>query len=146
MMDAGRFIVLVPIQELPRIGVAEELRERASGLRARQVSGEASAEEVLALRALDTVLSEGQATPANGNGNGAAAGGATLSEPSLLLKVEDVARLLEVSRPHAYNLVARGEIPSVRIGGKCLRVRRDQLLAWLDEQAVTQGGQVGARP
>jgi len=35
----------------------------------------------------------------------------------IVLRVAEVAPLLGVSRSKAYELVARGEIPSVRIGG-----------------------------
>jgi excisionase family DNA binding protein len=38
-----------------------------------------------------------------------------LIEKSILLRVTDVARLMSISRSMAYQLVQRGEIPSVRI-------------------------------
>lgn len=34
-----------------------------------------------------------------------------------LMRVADVAKVLSVSRSTAYELIARGEIPSVRLGG-----------------------------
>lgn len=144
-MDTGRFIVLVPIGDLPSTGVGGALGARAEELRERIARGEARPEEVRALCAIEEVLSA-----ANGSrgGAGGPTGGAGTSgsgapaEPALLLKVEDVARLLGVSKPHAYNLVARGEIPSVRIG-RSLRVRRDQLLAWLDATGSERNGRRG---
>jgi excisionase family DNA binding protein len=36
------------------------------------------------------------------------------------------ARAFHVSRPHAYRLAARGEIPTIRLGG-CIRVDGDAL-------------------
>ena len=45
----------------------------------------------------------------------------SLNEPSnyelvVLLKGDDVARILNISRSMAYQLIQRGEIPSVRLG------------------------------
>ena len=38
-----------------------------------------------------------------------------------------------VSRSKAYELIARGEIPSVKVGG-CVRVPIAALQAWIDRQ------------
>ncbi|MDP9437188.1 MAG: helix-turn-helix domain-containing protein [Actinomycetota bacterium] len=46
------------------------------------------------------------------------------------LKVPEV---LRIARSRAYELVADGEIPSVRIG-RSLRVSRRELETWLEEQ------------
>lgn len=48
----------------------------------------------------------------------------------LALSVEDVARLLGISRTLAYESVARGELPSVRLGKRIVVPRRalDELL------------------
>jgi excisionase family DNA binding protein len=48
-----------------------------------------------------------------------------------LLKGNDVARLLNISRAFAYQLMRQGEIPTVRIGNAVL-VRREDLLAYID--------------
>ncbi len=53
----------------------------------------------------------------------------------LLLRVNEVARLLGVSRSTAYAIVATGELPSVRLG-RAVRVRRTDLEAWLSQKAV----------
>jgi len=50
-----------------------------------------------------------------------------------LLTAKDVAELLQCSLQHIYNLVWRGEIPFVKIGG-LLRFRREQLTEWLNER------------
>lgn len=50
-----------------------------------------------------------------------------------LLKSEEVAEILQVSRAHAYMLMKRGEIPTVRIG-KVVRVRREDLERYIHEK------------
>jgi excisionase family DNA binding protein len=49
------------------------------------------------------------------------------------LKVPEVAEVLRIARNRAYELVAEGEIPSVRIG-RSVRVSRKELERWLEEQ------------
>lgn len=49
------------------------------------------------------------------------------------LKVPEVAELLRVSRSRAYELVADGEIPAVKIG-RSVRVSRKELDRWLEDQ------------
>lgn len=49
------------------------------------------------------------------------------------LKVPEVARVLRIARGRAYELVAEGEIPSVRIG-RSVRVNRRELERWLDNR------------
>ena len=49
------------------------------------------------------------------------------------LKVPEVAEVLRIARSRAYELVAEGEIPSVRIG-RSVRVSRKELERWLEEQ------------
>jgi excisionase family DNA binding protein len=49
------------------------------------------------------------------------------------LKVPEVAGVLRIARSRAYELVAEGEIPSVRIG-RSVRVSRRELDRWLEEQ------------
>jgi excisionase family DNA binding protein len=52
-------------------------------------------------------------------------------EQALLLTVEEAARLLRLSRGKAYEMAAKGELPTVRMG-RSVRIRRDRLAAWLD--------------
>ena len=57
-----------------------------------------------------------------------------------LLKGNDVANLLNISRAFAYQLMRQGEIPTVRIGNAA-RMRREDLLTYmvvLDETQVSQ--------
>jgi excisionase family DNA binding protein len=49
------------------------------------------------------------------------------------LKVAEVARIIRVARSGAYELVAEGENPSIRIG-RSVRVSRRELDRWLEEQ------------
>lgn len=50
-----------------------------------------------------------------------------------LLTVKQLQEVLSISRTLAYRLCNRKDFPCVRIG-KCLRIHRDGLRAWLDEQ------------
>lgn len=52
-----------------------------------------------------------------------------------LLKPSDAAEILQVSKAHAYVLMKRGEIPSVRIG-KIVRVRLEDLERYIKEKAA----------
>lgn len=49
------------------------------------------------------------------------------------LKVPEVAELLRVARSRAYDLVADGEIPAIKIG-RSVRVSRKELDRWLEDQ------------
>ena len=49
------------------------------------------------------------------------------------LKVPEVAGILRIARSRAYEMVAEGKIPSVRIG-RSVRVNRKELDRWLEEQ------------
>ena len=52
-----------------------------------------------------------------------------------LLRANDVARMLSVSRSFAYQLMERGELPTVRIG-HALRVRIQDLEAFIEASLV----------
>jgi excisionase family DNA binding protein len=52
-----------------------------------------------------------------------------------LLRVEEVAKALSVSRAQAYRLVRRGDIPCVRIGAS-VRVRAATLDEWIRRREV----------
>ena len=49
------------------------------------------------------------------------------------LKVPEVAKELRIARSRAYELVANGTIPAVKIG-RSVRVSRTELERWLEEQ------------
>ena len=48
-----------------------------------------------------------------------------------MLTVPEAAQMLRIGRNLAYELVARGDIPSVRIG-RLIRIPRRALVRWLD--------------
>jgi excisionase family DNA binding protein len=50
-----------------------------------------------------------------------------------LLKLPQVAEILQVSRTQAYRLAATGELPSVRFGVQTVRVRLDDLQKFINE-------------
>lgn len=51
----------------------------------------------------------------------------------LLLRIEEVAEALAVSRTTVYSLIRSGQLPSIRIG-RSTRVSVDSLRAWIDLQ------------
>ncbi len=57
----------------------------------------------------------------------------------LTLSVTEAARLLGISRAFAYELVARGELPSLRLGRRVVVPRRalEQLVERVESQAVS---------
>ena len=57
-----------------------------------------------------------------------------MNDDTQLLTVPETARLLRISRNLAYELVARGELPSVRLG-RAIRIPRDELRAAIRAQA-----------
>ena len=54
------------------------------------------------------------------------------------LKVPEVAKVLRIARSRAYELVAHGQIPAVRIG-RSVRVPRRELDQWLADQRYLDG-------
>jgi excisionase family DNA binding protein len=59
----------------------------------------------------------------------------TQSEP-LLVRVEEAARLLSLSRSTIYEMMDRGELPSVRCGA-ARRIPMAALRAWVERQTET---------
>jgi len=58
----------------------------------------------------------------------------TATDKSLLLTVSEAARLLRISRNLAYELVAQGQLPHVRLG-RVIRIPRHGLEQWIACQA-----------
>lgn len=58
------------------------------------------------------------------------------NERPLVLRVADVAHLLQVSESAVYTLIASGELPSLRVG-RSVRVPRAALEEWITERSVT---------
>jgi excisionase family DNA binding protein len=59
---------------------------------------------------------------------------------ALLLKPEEAARVLNVSRTSLYEMLARGELPSLTIG-RSRRVPAEALRRWVAERAREQAGE-----
>jgi excisionase family DNA binding protein len=60
-----------------------------------------------------------------------------------LLKVPEVAARTALSRTTIYELIARGDLPSVALGGtRTRRVREADLDAWIRRQAEAQSSVV----
>ena len=55
-------------------------------------------------------------------------------EDTLLLTVEQAAKLLQISRYLAYDLIAQGKLPHVRLG-RIIRVPRHCLEQWIAREA-----------
>ena len=57
--------------------------------------------------------------------------------PRMLLSVAEVAAELGCGRDTVYRLMTSGALPSVIVGGRLRRVRREDLRAYVDSLAVT---------
>ena len=55
----------------------------------------------------------------------------------MLLKPSEVAEALGIGRSLIYELIAQGQIPSVRLG-RCIRVPAEALKRWLEEHEVSK--------
>lgn len=55
-------------------------------------------------------------------------------ESDRLLKAEEVARVIGLSRNCVYQLGVRGEIPPVRLGAKVVRFREGDVAKFIDER------------
>ena len=51
----------------------------------------------------------------------------------LLLKPSEVAHILGIGRSLVYELIARRDIPSIRLG-RCIRIPSESLQQWLKDQ------------
>jgi excisionase family DNA binding protein len=58
-----------------------------------------------------------------------------VSNAPLLLDCREVERLLGIGRTKVYELIARDQIPVVRIG-RCVRVPSEQLKVWIEHQTA----------
>jgi excisionase family DNA binding protein len=57
-----------------------------------------------------------------------------------LVKVPAVARYLGISVAQCWRLVWAGEIPSIRLSERVVRVPRDGLVRWLEEKRLVKAG------
>ena len=56
-----------------------------------------------------------------------------------LLTAREVQQLLAIGRSKAYDMIAKGELPTLRIG-RIVRVPRRDLFRWIQEHTVSGGG------
>lgn len=61
-----------------------------------------------------------------------------MNDEVVLLTVPEAAKMLRISRNLAYELVARGEIPAIRLG-RVIRVPRGLLEEWLKSESAISG-------
>jgi len=64
--------------------------------------------------------------------------GAARSEQKVLLDSRDVARLLGLGRTKVFEMMARSELPVIRIG-RCVRVPREALMEWISSETRRPG-------
>lgn len=55
----------------------------------------------------------------------------------LLLRTSDAADMISVSRSYLYELIAKGTIPSIRVGG-AIRVPISALKEWVDREVAAR--------
>ena len=62
---------------------------------------------------------------------------ASQTDPSVAktYRVEDIAKILDIGRSSAYNLVREGHFKTVRIG-TAIRISRKSFDEWLESQAI----------
>lgn len=63
-------------------------------------------------------------------------------EPSMLLRIPEVARTLGIARSLAYEMARDGRLPTVHIG-KAVRVPRRRLEAWIEDRARAEEAGLG---
>lgn len=61
----------------------------------------------------------------------------TRSSEPLLLRIHDVVALTNLGRSTIYSEIAAGRLRAIHIG-RAVRVRRDDLERWLDQQTPTE--------
>ena len=66
------------------------------------------------------------------------ADGASDVDDQVLYRVEDAAKILGLGRSRTYSLIKSGVLPSLRVGGRSIRVSRRQLEAWIDREIQRQ--------
>jgi excisionase family DNA binding protein len=58
----------------------------------------------------------------------------------LLLRANEAAVVLGIGRTKVFEMLASGELPAIRIG-RCLRVPKDRLERWIEEQTDAHAGE-----
>lgn len=61
-------------------------------------------------------------------------------EEKIVVSVSELASMLQISKPTAYQLLNREGFPSVRISPRRIVIPVDALMTWLNENAVVTSG------
>lgn len=61
-----------------------------------------------------------------------------MSEPKEIMRIDEAAEFLGVSKGVLYHWVSEGRVPVIRISKRCIRFRRSQLEKWLDGLTAPQ--------
>jgi len=62
-----------------------------------------------------------------------------MSDPDKLLNAQDIARLLQVSKPQVYLMMRRGDFPIVKMG-RLVRARQSTIEAFIDKSTLPMNG------
>ena len=62
-----------------------------------------------------------------------------MSDPDKLLNAQDIARLLQVSKPQVYLMMRRGDFPVVKMG-RLVRARQSIIEAFIDKSTLPING------
>lgn len=62
-----------------------------------------------------------------------------MSDPDKLLNAQDIARLLQVSKPQVYLMMRRGDFPIVKMG-RLVRARQSIIEAFIDKSTLSMKG------
>ena len=57
---------------------------------------------------------------------------------ALLLRVNEAAALLGISRSHIYRLIDKGEIPALYVGERSIRIKRTDIVAYIEKNETNK--------
>jgi excisionase family DNA binding protein len=63
----------------------------------------------------------------------------------LLLSGAEAGKLLSISRAKVLDMAAGGQLPSIRVGGS-VRIPRDRLMEWIEDNCVDRKARISGRP
>jgi len=57
---------------------------------------------------------------------------------ALLLRINEAAALLGVSRSHIYRLIDKGEISAMYVGARSIRIKRSDIVAYIEKNETNK--------
>ena len=57
---------------------------------------------------------------------------------ALLLRINEAAALLGVSRSHIYRLIDNGEIAAMYVGARSIRIKRSDIVAYIEKNETNK--------